>query len=82
MNPKQLLGGSMNLSPGWLFLSLIVGGVGTALFIYGKKQGRLPQLISGLALMIYPYFVRSTAWSVAIAVAIIVGLWLAVRQGL
>ena len=30
----------MVLDPLWIFLSLIPGGVGFVLFVYGKKQGR------------------------------------------
>jgi len=42
---------------------------------------RLPQLVVGLILMVYPYFVDDLAWSIAIGVGIVAGLWLAVRQG-
>jgi len=28
----------VSFDPTWLFLSLIISGVGLALFIYGKKQ--------------------------------------------
>jgi len=34
------------LTPNSLFLSLVVSTVGLGLFIYGKKQQRLPQLIA------------------------------------
>ena len=37
--------------PTWLFLSLIPGGVGFVLFVYGKKQERWPQLAAGIAFM-------------------------------
>ena len=40
----------------FLMLSLIPGGIGFVLFVYGKKQERWPQLVAGLALMVYPYF--------------------------
>ena len=42
----------MDLSPGWLFASLAVSTVGLGLFLYGKKQTRLPQFLVGLALLI------------------------------
>jgi hypothetical protein len=71
----------MSLDPGWLFLSLVIGGVGFVLFVYGKKQERWPQLVTGIALMIYPYFVSSLAALVGVGVALCVGLWLAVRNG-
>ena len=56
--------------PLWLFLSLIPSGIGFVLFIYGKKQGRWPQLVGGLAFLAYPYFTGSIVMLVAIGVAI------------
>jgi len=38
----------MSLDPTRLFVSLIAGGVGFVLFVYGKKQQRWPQLAAGL----------------------------------
>jgi hypothetical protein len=71
----------MSFDPGVLFLSLVTSGIGFVLFMYGKKQERTPQLAAGIVLMVYPYFVETLALSVAIAVGIIVIMWLAIRQG-
>ena len=71
----------MFVDPGALFLSLIVGGIGFVLFVYGRKQERWPQMAAGVVLMVYPYFVESMVVLVAIAVAICAGLWLAIRAG-
>lgn len=71
----------MSLDPVLLFLSLISGGIGLVLFIYGKKQHRWPHLVAGLALMAYPYVVSSVMMTVVVGIAILAGLWLAVRQG-
>jgi hypothetical protein len=71
----------MSMDPGLLFLSLITSGAGFVLFVYGKKQERLPQLLAGIALMVYPYFVSSVAMTLGVAVAIVAALWLALRQG-
>ena len=71
----------MSFDPTWLFLSLIISGVGLALFIYGKKQGRIPQLVAGLILMGYTYIVTSTLWMIVLAALILGALWWAVRQG-
>lgn len=71
----------MSFNPTWLFLSLIISGVGMALFIYGKKQGRIPQLVAGLVLMVYTYVVTSTLWMLVIAALILGGLWWVVRLG-
>lgn len=71
----------MNLDPTWLFLSLIPSGVGLALFIYGKKQARWPQLVGGLALMVYPYFTDTVGWLVGAGLAIGVGIYAVLRAG-
>ena len=51
----------MSFDPIWLLLSLIPSGAGFVLFVYGKKQERMPQLVAGLVLMVYPYFATSIA---------------------
>ena len=71
----------MSFDPGVLFFSLITSGVGFVLFVYGKKQGRTPQLIAGIVLMVYPYFVPDLLWNVVGFVAIVAATWYAVRQG-
>ena len=63
-----------------IMVSLIVGTVGFALFIYGKKQFRLPQMAVGVILMVYPYFVSSALLSIVVFVALIGLLWFLVRR--
>jgi hypothetical protein len=71
----------MAFDPGWLFVSLIAGGIGFVLFVYGKKQQRWPQLVAGLLFMVYPYF-TSTITSMIVAGAIVGALlWYALREG-
>jgi hypothetical protein len=71
----------MNLDPAWLFLSLIPSGIGFVLIVYGKKQGRWPHLVAGLALTVYPYVATTLVTLVTIGVLIGVGLWSAIRLG-
>jgi hypothetical protein len=71
----------MSLDGNALLLSLAIGCVGLACFVYGKRQGRLPQMVAGAALMIYPYFVPNLVAMAIVAVAIAVALWIAVRVG-
>ena len=71
----------MSIDPTWLFLSLIPSGIGLVLFVYGKRQGLWPQLVAGLALMVYPYFATSVIALVIVGTLIGVGLWFAVRLG-
>ena len=71
----------MDGSAGRLFLSLLISSVGVGLFLYGRKQGRIPQLVAGLALVIYPYFVGNLLLMGGLAVALLAGLAVAVRLG-
>ncbi len=72
----------MDFTAGNLFASIIIGAVGLGLFVYGKRQQRMPQLIAGIALSVYPYFVASVGWMIGIGVAVVAALVLAVRAGL
>jgi len=47
-------------------LGLLFGSIGMGFFVYGKKQG------SGLALMVYPYFIENTV------IVVVVGILLTV----
>ena len=69
------------MDPTWLFLSLIPGGIGTVLIIYGKKQQRWPHLGVGILFMVYPYFTPGIIALVGVGVFLGTGLWVAVRQG-
>ena len=71
----------MTLDPTWLFLSLIPGGIGFVLLVYGKKQARWPHLAAGLLLMAYPYFTPSLVSLVATGVVIVAAFWYALRLG-
>ena len=65
----------MDIDPSSLVLSLIVSSIGFVLFSFGRKMDRFPQLVAGLALMVFPYFVTSLVAMVLIAVGILVALW-------
>ena len=71
----------MNFDPTVLMLSLIPSGVGFVLFVYGKKQNRWPQLVSGLVLMVYPYFAGTVLTMIAGGVVCGVALYLMLAAG-
>jgi hypothetical protein len=71
----------MSFDPTLLFLSLLTSAVGFVLFVYGRKQERLPQLLAGLALMIYPYFVGTLTMTLVVGAAIVGAMWIAIQQG-
>jgi hypothetical protein len=64
-----------------LLASFAVGGVGFVCFAYGKRQGRVPQMIAGLILCGFPYFVSNLWLMGAIAAGVLGALWLVVRLG-
>jgi len=76
------MGFSIDLSTGGLLASLLVGLVGMGLFLYGKKTVRIPHLVCGIALSIYPFFVSGTGWILGIGAVLVLGLWGAVRAGM
>jgi hypothetical protein len=65
----------------YLFASLFVGSVGYVAFAYGRRQRRLPQLLTGLTLMIFPYFVDGVLVMLLVAAALVTLMWLAVKLG-
>ena len=71
----------MSLEPGALFLSLVTGAIGLALFVYGKKQQRWPQMVAGIAFIVYPYFFSGVTAIFAVGVGLGALLWWTVRLG-
>lgn len=59
----------------------MVSGVGFVLFSYGRKMGRLPQVVGGLILMVFPYFVPNVLLMLGIATALCLLLYGALRAG-
>ena len=54
-----------------LIWGLIFGSIGLGYFIYGKKQKRGVPLASGIALMVFPYFVSNTYLIVIIGIVLL-----------
>ncbi len=71
----------MGLDGNAILLSMLIGGIGFVAFAYGKKQSRFPQMLAGLLLMGFPYFVSNLWLMVGIAVGILVLMYGAIRAG-
>jgi hypothetical protein len=69
----------VSLDPTWLFLSLIPGGIGFVLLVYGKKYGRWAYMVAGLAFMAYPYFATTVLSLILVGAGLGLALWFAVR---
>lgn len=57
-------------SESFLILSLIFSSIGFGFFLYGKKGGKPVPLISGIALMVYPYFITNTYLTILVGIAL------------
>jgi len=71
----------VNLDANSLIAGLVVSAIGFVLFSYGRKMRRPPQVIAGLVLLVYPYFVSNVLLMFGVAAALCALLWLAVRNG-
>jgi hypothetical protein len=52
-----------------LIWSFLFGTIGVGFFVYGRRQRMLVPFLSGIALMVVPYFVESVGAMVALCVA-------------
>lgn len=71
----------MNFDPVSLMVAFVVSGIGFILFSFGRKMQRPPQVVSGIALMVFPYFTPSPLWMALIALGILAALWAALAYG-
>lgn len=62
-----------------IFLGMIISTIGLAYFIYGKKTEEYIYLIAGMVLMVYPYFIRSTAWTIILGTIFCIGPFILAR---
>ncbi|KGJ97362.1 hypothetical protein [Colwellia psychrerythraea] len=51
--------------------SVLFGGIGIGFFLYGKKQGAIVPLCTGLALFIFPYFMTSVLMLLVVGIILI-----------
>ena len=72
----------MDLSPAALIASLLVSSAGFGLFLYGRKQDRIPQLLAGLVMMGCPYFVPGALGIWGVGTATTLALVAALRQNM
>jgi D-alanyl-lipoteichoic acid acyltransferase DltB (MBOAT superfamily) len=72
----------MDLSAGSMVASLVVSLVAFAIFWYGRKQRRVPHVVIGILMMVFPYFFSSTLLILGVAALLGGLLWGATRFGL
>ena len=64
----------MNLSTSGIVLDIFVGLIGLALLNYGRKEVRVPHMVVGFILLVYPYFVGNWMAVLGIAAGLVGGL--------
>ncbi len=55
-----------------LLWGVLFGSIGLGYFIYGKKKASYVLILSGIGLMIFPYFFSNTVVIVLIGLALVV----------
>lgn len=64
------------MNESWLLWGLLFGSIGLGYFIYGRRQNAVVPLVTGLALMAFPYFVSTTFLLLVVGAALIAVPWL------
>ena len=59
-----------------LMSGLLISSLGGGLFLYGKKMQRLPALLAGLAMCIYPFFIGSVILMWILTMVLLGALWM------
>jgi hypothetical protein len=70
MNNMNHMMSNMASHPASLLWGLLFGAIGMGYFVYGKKQARGASMLSGFALMAFPYFVTNSILIVLIGLAL------------
>jgi hypothetical protein len=71
----------MSFEPAEFLTSMLVSSIGVVLFMYGRRQKRVPQVVAGLLLAAFPYFVPSALLMLVIASVILGALYGLLRLG-
>src|SRR4051794_8020669 len=66
---------------GELLTSLAIGSVGYVVFAYGKRQGRFLEMMFGLVLLVFPYFVDGIWVMAGIATGLLALLFTLLKLG-
>jgi len=67
------------VSTATIIAGFVVSTVGFSIFLFGKKQRRMPQLAVGIAMMASPLIVTDPLWMSVTAVILLIGMHVAIR---
>jgi hypothetical protein len=71
----------LDFSLGNLAVGIFISLIGLSVLMYGRKEVRVPHIVAGLILIVYPYFISIWWLAILIAVVILAGLALVSRLG-
>ncbi|HLO42016.1 MAG TPA: hypothetical protein VK176_13400 [Phycisphaerales bacterium] len=71
----------MDFSAASLISGLVIGSIGMALLLFGKKQGHVPALIAGVVMSGETFVIHSVAVQWMVAALCIAGVYLVSRRG-
>jgi hypothetical protein len=71
----------VSFDPTSLVISFLISAIGFVLLQYGRKMSRPPQMLAGIVLLIFPYFVPGVGWMLGIAAALLLLLWVSLQRG-
>lgn len=57
-------------APATLLWGMLFGAIGVGYFVYGKRQAMIVPLVCGIGLVVYPWFVSGTLWTVLVGVVL------------
>lgn len=65
----------MGFQPGALIAGIVFATFGLYAFGRGKKRQNMPLMFIGVALLVFPYFVRETLWTIVVGGILCVGFY-------
>lgn len=58
------------IAVGLIYWDIFISLIGIGFFMYGRKRPDGTAKVTGLVLMIYPYFIGSLGWSIGVGIGI------------
>jgi hypothetical protein len=71
----------LDLSAGMLIVSIFISLIGMALLLYGRKETRVPHMVAGLILIVFPYFVGKLWIALVITAVVLAALAVVSKLG-
>ncbi len=71
----------MSLDTNAILASLFVGSIGFVMMSYGLRMKRIPHVLTGITLLVFPYFAGSAAIILALTPVVLFLMWLMLLRG-